>query len=277
MTDNKLARESHDAAVLARLARDGGTRIQRLVARNPSTPWEVLSDLLATVAKDVIENPSLPLLLLADPGLFQRLHGKALMGLANVHRRLGEILGWTPDPPFTELQLTLKCIDVTRENLVIHRRYHRTLGDVRLSLVQRRALPAAMEVHLARDPDERIREFLAHRTKNHEIMELLLDDPQRHRALALNTHLHDAMQWALASSGARPIRESLALHSSASGELLTHLAGDGDAAVRAAVARNGRTPDQVRKKLAWDTEPQVSAAARRPPAVNVDQSGARRR
>lgn len=276
MSDSKLARESHDPAVLARLGRDGSARIKRLVARNPSAPWEVLRELLAHYSEHVIENPSLPLLLMADPGLFQRMLNESLVGLARVHRRLGELLGWTEEPPWTELQLTLRCIAAAGDKGSSRGRYRQRLGDVRLSLVQRVTLPLDIQALLVRDPDRRVRDGLATRTRSHEIQEALIDDPERHPALVRNDHLHAAMKWALAQSGAAAIRMYLASHAKSSKELLAHLAGDDEFEVRSAVARNRETPDAIRKKLAWDGDRRVCIAARQIAVTRIIPPGARR-
>lgn len=264
MSHVKRARESNDPAVLARLARDSkNQQVRRALAGNPSAPWEILRDLLVTHPREVLDNPSFPLLLLSDPGLLQRLPVGALRGLASARLQLGRILGWSETPPFTELQLTLLCVVHVRGRFPFTDRYKPALADLRRILVERQLLSDEIELYLVHDPSDDVRRALAASSKATQVIESLLDVENNHPGLATNLHLPTCYQWALASIGSPSIRLRLARNPSVSATTLEKLADDPEPSVRCAVALAAGTPVALWERLHWDPSHEVQAAARR--------------
>ena len=64
--------------VLKKLSASKTKGVRREVAKNPNTPIEVLYTLGEEFPKEFLENPSLPLLLLEEPKLFERIPSKTL-------------------------------------------------------------------------------------------------------------------------------------------------------------------------------------------------------
>ena len=264
MSDVKRARTSTDPVVLGRLARESKSKhVRKALAGNPNAPWDVLCELLSTHPGEVLSNPALPLLLLSDPGLFQHLPVAALRGLAAVRDQLGQLVGWTEDPPWTELQATLACVAHARHRIPFGDRHKPSLSSLRRTLVERQLLPDDLELHLVNDPDEGVRRALARTSKAAQVIESLLADDHNHENLASNQHLPTCYQWAMAATGTRAIRLRLARNPGVSTSVLEQLAHDPDEAVRAAVALASRTPRVTWERLTWDSNPGVQTAARR--------------
>lgn len=264
MSDVKRARESTDAAVLGRLLRTSKSkRVRRALAQNPNASWEILRELVAEYPYDVLDNPSFPLLLLSDPGLFHNLSIGALSGLASARDRLGQILGWTDEPPWTELQATLVCMAHARRRLPFGDGYKPGLAFLRRAMVERQLLPDEIELHLVADPSEQVRKALATTSKASTVIESLLDDDVNHPNLASNQHLPTCYQWALASTGDVRIRLRLARNPGISASVLEKLAEDPETSVRGAVALATATPEATWQRLSWDLDRSVQAAARR--------------
>lgn len=264
MSDLRRARDSTDPEVLLELARSTtDKRVRRALAGNPNAPWDALRPLLATHPVEVLDNPALPLLLLSDPSLLSRLTVASLRGLSTARTRLGELLGWTEELPWTELQWTLMCVASARHRLPLSDRYQPKLSYLRRFLVERRLLPDDIELRLTADPSKEVRRALSRTSKFEQVIESLLEGETNHRALAVNPHLPTCYQWALASIGDVSIRLELARNRGVSESVLEKLASDPSVPVRAAVALAGGTSQPVWERLCWDSEPSVQAAARR--------------
>ena len=256
------AQTSHDIDELVRLARHKSKPVRRAVAGNPNAPWELLRDLLGEYAREVIDNPALPLLLLSDPGLFHRLPLAALRGLAKVRKRLGRLLGWTEARPWTELQLTLECMAQAGRRLPFSPRFRPPLWVIRQSLVQHRALPEALELRLLGDSSEAVVRALAESSHTPTVIEALLDTPKRHALLAGNPYLPTCYQWALAHDSDVQVRRALARNTGLAMEVRQVLARDRDAFVRQAIARSIQGPAEQWRELCWDDDGGVQRVAR---------------
>lgn len=272
MSDVKRARESSDPAVLGRLLRKSESKhVRRAIAGNPSAPWELLRGLLYDYPIEVLDNPAFPLLLLADPGMFENLSVGELRGLAGARDRLGQILGWTTEPPWTELQLTLTCVVHARDQLRYSNSYKVSLAALRRHMVERQLLPDEIALHLVNDPSDQVRRALAESSKGSAVIESLLMSESNHANLASNPNLPTCYQWALASAGSNDIRLRLARNRNVSASTLEKLATDPESYVRSAVALAGATPEAVWERLCWDAAPEVQAAARRAKRPGANQ------
>jgi hypothetical protein len=135
----RVAQEAADPntppARLAELAAKGRRRATRAaVARNPSTPLDIILRLLEVAPGDVLENPAFPLLLLERPGLFQELSTAAYRALLAL-----------PEPPTAAFLAAGRRVDlVTQEAVFQHPR-----------------LPAEAVAELARDPQDQVRSAAA--------------------------------------------------------------------------------------------------------------------
>ena len=68
------------AGTLSGLAGHPDARVRSQVARHPNTPAEVLGTLAPAFAREVLQNPGLPLMRLARPGLIaQALRGRTFL------------------------------------------------------------------------------------------------------------------------------------------------------------------------------------------------------
>ena len=122
------------AAELTRLAHSPDPALRAAVAGHPNTPPDTLAALGAEWPAEVLGNPALPLLRLAQPGLLARWPARTLEALTTV-----------PSAPDWLLRLA-----AAHEKI-----------DVQLAAVTRPDLPEDVLVRLSRSPFWSIREYVA--------------------------------------------------------------------------------------------------------------------
>lgn len=122
------------AAELARLAQAPDAAVRAAVARHPNTPAGLLAELGAEFPGEVLGNPALPLLRLAEPGLLTRWPARTL-----------EALTGQPAAPDWLLRLAAAHVRI----------------EVQLAVAVRPALPDDVLTALARSPFWTVREIVA--------------------------------------------------------------------------------------------------------------------
>lgn len=138
------------AADLARLARAPEPEWRAAAAAHPNTPAAVLADLGAEFPGEVLCNPALPLLRLAEPGLLGRWPAPTLAALAG-----------RPGAPDWLLRLGAAHVRI----------------EVQLAVVVHPELPDDVLAHLARSPFWTVREIVARRpTLPAALLEILARD-----------------------------------------------------------------------------------------------------
>lgn len=138
------------AAELVKLAYSPERGVRQQVAAHPNTPAAVLGQLGAEFPSEVLHNPALPLLRLAQPGL-----------MAGWRPRTLEAMTAQPDAPEWLLRLAAT----------------HSIIDVQLACVTHPALSADVLSSLAQSPFWTIREYVARKPKlPPELLETLAND-----------------------------------------------------------------------------------------------------
>ena len=165
------------AAELARLAASPDAALRAAVAAHPNTPPPVLAELGAEFPAEVLGNPALPLLRLAQPGL-----------LAGWPARTLEVLTAAPGTPDWLLRLAaahekidVQLAAVTRPDLpgdVLERLSRSPFWTIREYVARKPELPPGVLARLARDLDYGVRLTVASRAGlPAEVRETLRRDP----------------------------------------------------------------------------------------------------
>lgn len=165
------------AADLTRLAHSPDPAVRAAVAGHPNTPPETLAALGAEFPAEVLGNPALPLLRLAQPGL-----------LAGWPARTLEALTAAPGAPHWLLRLAaghekidVQLAAVTRPELpsdVLESLSRSPFWTIREYVARKSDLPPGVLAHLARDLDYGVRLTVANRPDlPTEVRERLRRDP----------------------------------------------------------------------------------------------------
>lgn len=125
------------AGELVQLARLGGPQVRSAVAGHPNAPGWLLAELAGVFPAQVLRNPALPLLRLADPGLLEGWPARSV-----------EQLAAQPDAPLWLLRLAAR---------------HPVI-DVQLAAVVHSDLPVEVLERLAQSPFWTIREYVARKS-----------------------------------------------------------------------------------------------------------------
>lgn len=165
------------AAELARLGVSPDRAVRAAVAAHPNTPGAVLGTLAADFPAEVLGNPALNLLRLAQPALLEGWPRAGVLRLtahplAPEWLRRHAIRQAHPDYPVALAQNpALDDAEVTR--LAAHRAW-----QVRARIAARPTLPPGVLTTLAADPDYGVRLYIAARSDLPEaITQQLSDDP----------------------------------------------------------------------------------------------------
>lgn len=165
------------APELTRLAQSPDPAVRAAVARHPNTPAPVLAELGAEFPAEVLNNPALPLLRLAEPGLVSRWPARTL-----------EVLAAAPNAPDWLLLLAaghekidVQLAAVTRHNLPAEALRSLTgsaFWTIREYVARKPDLPPELLLRLAHDRDYGVRLTLAGRGDlPPEVCDLLRRDP----------------------------------------------------------------------------------------------------
>ena len=165
------------AAELTRLAASPDPAQRAAAARHPNTPAPVLATLGAEFPAEVLGNPALPLLRLAEPGLLGRWPARTL-----------EVLAASPEAPdwLVRLAAAHRVIDgqlaaVTRHDLppgVLGRLAESEFWTIREYVARKPVLPGPVLARLAKDEDYGVRLTVAGRPDlPPDLREVLRRDP----------------------------------------------------------------------------------------------------
>lgn len=151
------------AADLAQLAAHGDPHVRAAVAGHPNTPALVLGQLAAEFPREVLRNPALPLLRLADPQLLRAWPTSAFQAFL----RQPELPAWIRTflirhGPVEQLVLLAARPDLSAPEVALLATHPAWL--VRARIAARPELPQALLLTLTDDPDYGVRLALASRT-----------------------------------------------------------------------------------------------------------------
>lgn len=255
----KMASTTNDLTTMRKYLY-GKKRVQKALAKNPHAPWDILRILLPTCADDVLKNPVLPLLLVAEPGLFQKLAFNELKGLAENSDKLGELLAWDDESSWSEFRLTILCIKKgARGN-----RYWPTfpeLSQYRAFSAQNGFLDQATQLFLLdHETNEDVLRAFAAQSKVLFVLETLLDNPVCHRDLAKNIALPQYYLDELAGNQSSEVRVAVAENPSTQHSTLKKLSMDRSVSVRRAIAKKQNLSPKFRKRFRLDTDEIVRSA-----------------
>lgn len=142
------------------LSRDAGVRAA--VAAHPNTSASILGVLAAEFPREVLRNPALPLLRLAQPNLVQHWPVGALVSLVTQVEAPDWVLRQALACPATEVLVAVarhpRLPPLALEVLAIHPAWL-----VRARVAARPDVPPALLQQLARDPDDSVRLAVASR------------------------------------------------------------------------------------------------------------------
>ncbi len=246
--------------VLERLAKKRSKRIQRAIAQNPNTPWPTLKQLLILHPEEVLRNPALPLLLLADPLLFYPIELSQIEILSKQTEALAQLMGWEDEAEWAELRLTLAC--VAESGRPLRCSSPRGLKRLRIWALRGKQLSLDLELRLLRDRSDEVLKILAQQSREPRVLEQLLEYPKHHEKLALNPWLPKAWLWAFAEHENPHVRRRLPEQEQLPLEILEYLARDSEIEVRAAVARRRTLPPEIYVRLNHDPALKVHRAVR---------------
>jgi hypothetical protein len=98
---------STEPQLLEQLSADTNPLVRRAVAQNPNTPLSVLAVLSAAHPKEILQNPSLPLLFLEDPNFLLRFPEEGLLKMLSSKDFPREYLSLLTRHPSAKVQLQL--------------------------------------------------------------------------------------------------------------------------------------------------------------------------
>ncbi|MGX9685616.1 hypothetical protein ACTQ9L_00470 [Deinococcus wulumuqiensis] len=150
------------AAELSRLAHSPDAAVRAAVAAHPNTPPPVLAELGAEFPAEVLGNPALPLLRLAQPGLLAGWPAHTLEALTTVPGAPDWLLRLAAAHEKIDVQLAA----VTRSELpgdVLERLSRSPFWTIREYVARKPQLPPGVLAHLARDLDYGVRLTVANR------------------------------------------------------------------------------------------------------------------
>jgi hypothetical protein len=286
----RLAELSHDQALKSLIAANPATpatilealsvekndAIRKNLARNPNAPVSLLLNLINEYPEELLANPIILLLTLAQPDFLKKIPGPAWLKLLNYTQLPSGWLQWLlqdaqeqyarvrqkaflrDSRAFLPLLLidphiVLKNISLltTRQKkyVIKHCKLVNATTLSQLAQTQEIELQHAVALHL-RTPGE----ILEH---------LATGDPTVRRAVASNSHLPSHLLHQLAEDSEATVRSRIAHHHQTEQADLRRLANDENAEVRAAVALHRRLDDDLYWQLANDSETLVRAALAR--------------
>ncbi|GHF47389.1 hypothetical protein HNQ07_002794 [Deinococcus metalli] len=164
LPDERATLDPHlTAAELANLSLHRNAGVRRAVAAHPNTPAAILGTLAAGFPAEVLGNPALPLLRLAQPDMVGRWPVPSLLALLQLGDAPGWLLAALRRHPSVEVQVALarhpRLGAETVETLAAH-----TAWLVRARIAARPDLPPALLRRLLHDPDDSVRLAVASRT-----------------------------------------------------------------------------------------------------------------
>lgn len=157
MTSPHLPLSAHlTAGELLHLARNGSHSVQAAVAAHPNTPVTLLAELAAGFPAEVLSNPALPLLRLADPQLLRSWPAPAVERLTAQPQAPGWVIKVAASYPVIDVQLAA----ATRPDLppdAIRTLSRSAFWTIRELMARHAQLPHNLLAELARDPDYGVR------------------------------------------------------------------------------------------------------------------------